>query len=108
MLFYCFYVTFPVLLAQEAFDLDCFSILVRKNASVDGCSNSKMKSIRNWKKQFQTTIFDEISLEESKLLDTYKTNPEKAKQMITTLNNIYSAKLLNETRKKLIQLKTNQ
>jgi hypothetical protein len=46
-------------------------------------------------------IFNTLKVKESEILSVYKSNPDKARQMLTELSNNFAEKALGDTKKKL-------
>ncbi len=74
---------------------------------IDSCYGKEIKSINKWKSNFQRDLFTKISEKENTIINTYKSDPEKAQQELTDLTNGFADKLLAETKEKLNELKKN-
>jgi dipeptidase len=68
---------------------------------VDSNYGKEIIAVKEWKKRFQANIFNSISEKESDIINTYKSNREKATQMLTDLTNGFADKVLIETKDKL-------
>jgi Mg/Co/Ni transporter MgtE len=73
----------------------------------DSCYGKEMRSLREWKVKVQTDIFETINEKESKIVSTYKSDHDKALQVLTDLTNDLAERALNETKEKLSRIKTN-
>ncbi len=68
---------------------------------IDSCYGKEIKSLREWKSEFQTDVFKTINEKESEIISTYESDREKALQMLTDLTNGFAGKVLVETKEKL-------
>ena len=62
--------------------------------------------MRKWKDSFENEILTSLKEKEDQIFDIYKTNPDKARQMLTDLTNDYAEKLITETKEKLNKINT--
>jgi dipeptidase len=67
----------------------------------DGCYGKEIKTLKEWKNNFEMTIFETLKNQEPGIIDIYKSNPGKAKQMLTDETNNFATKALDETKSKL-------
>jgi dipeptidase len=67
----------------------------------DSNYGKEIKSVREWKTNFETDAFKTIKLKESEIINIYKSDPVKARQMLTDLSNSFAEKALSETKEKL-------
>jgi len=74
---------------------------------VDGCYGKESKSIREWKGKFQKDIFETINKKESGITSIYESAPDKALHELTELTNGLAERALNETKEKLLRMKTS-
>jgi dipeptidase len=75
------------------------------SAKVDSNYGKEIKSIREWKTKFEMDVLKTVKLKENEIINLYKSNPDKARQMLTDLTNNFAEKALTETQSKLIKLK---
>ncbi len=73
---------------------------------VDSCYGRERESLKAWKSDFQTVIFETIDAREREIISTFKSNPNEALQRITDLSNSFAERDLKETREKLMQIKS--
>jgi dipeptidase len=74
-------------------------------AKIDSCYNDEIKSVREWKTNFEMNIFKTLKVKEGEIINIYKSKPDKARQMLTDLSNNFAEKVLADTKKKLVKLK---
>ena len=72
----------------------------------DSCYSKEIKSLREWKNEFQTNVFKTINEKETSIINTYEPNREKSLQMLTDLTNGLAEKVLAETKDKLREMRT--
>ena len=75
---------------------------------IDSCYNDEIVSVRKWKTSFEADIFKTLKVKEGKLINVYKSNPDKAKKILTDLSNNFAEKALLDTKKKLQSLKNTR
>ncbi|MCX6122573.1 MAG: C69 family dipeptidase [Ignavibacteriales bacterium] len=68
---------------------------------VDSCYGKEIESLKKWKDNFEMDVFNTIKLKENEILNIYKSNPEKARQILAALTNSFAEKALIETKGKL-------
>lgn len=68
---------------------------------IDSCYYDEIKSVKEWKVNFEMEILKTTKIIESEILNIYTSNPVKAKQMLTDLTNNFAEKVFNETKEKL-------
>ncbi len=73
-------------------------------SKIDSCYGNEIDSVRIWKDSFETMVLNLQKAKEDQIVDIYKANPDKARQMLTDLTNSYADKLLTETKEKLSKL----
>ena len=73
-------------------------------AKMDSCYNEKIKSVKEWKTDFEMNIFKTIKVKENEIINFYKSNPDKARQILTNLSNNFAEKSLSDTKKKLLSI----
>jgi dipeptidase len=73
----------------------------------DSCYGKEMRSLREWKVKVQTDIFETINEKESIIISTYRSDHDKALQVLTDLTNGFAERELNETKEKLLRMKTS-
>jgi dipeptidase len=71
------------------------------SVKLDSNYGKEIKSVREWKTNFETDVFKTIKLKESEIINIYKSDPVKARQMLTDLSNSFAEKVLSETKEKL-------
>ena len=71
------------------------------SAKVDINYGNEIKSVREWKTNFETEIFKTVKLKEDEIIKIYKSDPDKARQMLTDLTNNFAERALIETKDKL-------
>jgi dipeptidase len=74
---------------------------------VDRCYGKELKSLREWKGKFQTDIFKAINEKERGIISIYGSAPDEARQVLTDLTNGFAERALNETKEKLLKMKTS-
>jgi dipeptidase len=74
-------------------------------SKIDSCYNSEINSVRKWKNNFEMEVFNKIEAEENNIINIYKSNPDKARQMLTHFTSYYAEKLFIETKEKLSKFK---
>jgi len=72
---------------------------------IDSCYHNEIKSVRMWKANFEMDIFNTTKTKEKEIISIYKSNPDKARQMLTDLTNNFAEKVLNETKEKILKIK---
>lgn len=70
-------------------------------SKIDSSYSSEINAVRTWKINFELEIFNSIRMKENEIINIYKSNPDKSRQMLTDLTNIYAEKALTETKEKL-------
>jgi dipeptidase len=70
---------------------------------IDNTYNNEIKSIREWKAGFEMNIFNTLNEKETEIIQVYKSNPDKARQMLTELSNGFAEKALGDTKKRLLK-----
>lgn len=73
---------------------------------VDSCYGREIESVREWKSKFQTDVFETVKEEEAKVLGTYESDRDGALQAVTDLSNGLAERALNETRARLLVMKS--
>jgi dipeptidase len=73
---------------------------------IDSCYGKEIKTVKEWKKEFQTNVFKTINDKEREIISTYESNREKSLQLLTDLTNGFAEKVLAETKDKLHRMKT--
>jgi dipeptidase len=68
---------------------------------MDSCYVKEIKSIGKWKADFQKDIFKTVGREEAGIIDTYRSDPERALRELTDLSNHLADRALAETKDKL-------
>jgi dipeptidase len=71
---------------------------------VDSCYGKEIKSLKKWKNNFEMDIFRTLKVKEDEIVNIYKSNPDKARQMLTDLSNDFAEKALIETKKRLTKI----
>ena len=61
---------------------------------IDSCYGNEIKSIKGWNHNFEKDIFITLKLKETEIENIYKSDPDKARQMITELTNSFAKKAL--------------
>ena len=72
---------------------------------IDGFYGKEIKSIKGWNNNFDKDIFMTLKLKEPEIINIYRSDPDKARQMITELTNSFAKKALDETKDKLKTMK---
>ena len=70
-------------------------------AKIDSCYEKEINTAKEWKRNFEKIIFTTIKIKEPEIISIYKSDPEKARQMITDLTNNFAQKALNDTKGEL-------
>jgi dipeptidase len=70
---------------------------------IDNSYNDEIKPVREWKTGFERNIFKTLKEKESEIINVYKSNPDKARKMLTELSNNFAEKALGDTKKKLLK-----
>jgi dipeptidase len=70
---------------------------------IDNSYNDEIKSVKEWKADFEMNIFKTLKMTESEIINVYKSNPDKARQMLTDLSNNFAEKALSDTKMKLLK-----
>jgi dipeptidase len=73
-------------------------------SKIDSCYDDEIKSVREWKTDFEMNIFKALKIKEGEILNVYRSNPDKAQQMLTDLSNSFAEKALKDTKNKLQSL----
>jgi dipeptidase len=71
------------------------------SAKMDSSYGKEIKSVSECKTKFELYVFKTIKLKENEIINIYKSNPDKARQMLTDLTNNFAEKALKETKEKL-------
>jgi dipeptidase len=74
-------------------------------AKIDSCYGENVKSLKKWKINFEKNVFQKIKMKETEVIDIYKSDPDKARQILADLSNGFAEKALIETKKKLKKIK---
>jgi dipeptidase len=74
-------------------------------SKTDSCYGKEIKSIKEWKKIFESNILATIKTKEPEIINIYKSDPDKARRMITALTSDFAEKVLNDTKDKLAKIK---
>jgi dipeptidase len=72
---------------------------------IDSCYSNEIESVKNWKVNFELDIFKTTKTKETEIISIYKSNPDKARQMLTDLTNNFAEKGLNDTKERLLKIK---
>jgi dipeptidase len=70
---------------------------------IDSHYSNEIESVKSWKANFEMDIFKTIKTKEIEIISIYKSNPDKARQMLTDLSNTLAEKVLNETKEKILK-----
>lgn len=70
-------------------------------AKVDSSYAKEVISIKQWKNTVEKDIFKTIKEREREIADLYKSDPHKAREMLTNISKDYAKKVLNETKARL-------
>jgi dipeptidase len=70
---------------------------------IDNDYQDEIESVREWKTGFEMNISNTLKAKESEIIHVYKSNPDKARQMITDISNSFAEKALSDTKKKLLK-----
>ncbi len=70
-------------------------------AKTDIHYGKEIESQREWKENFETEVFNTIKKQEKEITEIYKSNPDKARKMLTEITNRYAEKALTDTKEKL-------
>jgi dipeptidase len=73
---------------------------------IDSCYTNEIKSLREWKNEFQRNVFDRVDEKEREIKSVYESDREKSSQMLTDLTNGFAEKVLAETKEKLQKMNT--
>jgi dipeptidase len=71
---------------------------------IDSCYDKEIKTVKEWKNNFERDVFRTIKLKENEIINIYKSNPNTANQMLTDISNGFAEKALNDTKEKLIKI----
>ncbi|MGE5410174.1 MAG: dipeptidase [Clostridiales bacterium] len=71
---------------------------------IDSSYGKEIQSLGIWKSDFQKDLFETIAEKEMAIINIYKSDREKALQMLTDLTNSFADRILIETREKLNKL----
>jgi len=71
------------------------------SAKIDSRYDKEIKPANEWKRNFEQNIFTTIKMKEPEITNIYKSDPERAIQMISDLTNNFAEKALIDTKDKL-------
>jgi dipeptidase len=69
-------------------------------AEVDSVYGRRIKSLKKWKTEFETDVLTAVKTGEPGILDVYRSDPDRARRMLTALTTRYAEKALMETRER--------
>ena len=70
-------------------------------ARIDSSYGENIRPLKEWKTNFEKDVFQTIKTKETEIIDIYKSDPDKALQVLTDLSNSIAEKALTETKKRL-------
>ena len=73
----------------------------------DSCYGREIESAREWKSKFQTDVFETVKEQEAKIVSTYESDRDGALQAVTDLSNGFAERVLNETKERLLAMKSH-
>jgi dipeptidase len=73
----------------------------------DSCYGREIESVREWKTKFQTDVFETVKEQEAKIVSTYESDRDGALQAVTDLSNGFAERVLNETKERLLAMKSH-
>lgn len=71
------------------------------STKIDSSYGKEIKSVKEWKTNFEADVFKTVKQKEIEIINIYKSNPDKARQMLTDLTSNFAEKALKETKEKL-------